>query len=632
MVQRYEDETADNFPNDFNKKDIDSRVELRATAVRNKMYGDDVREAVAQAVEISSAVSTETKKTADDSSALSKDTQAQFKAVQQGATSDTEVKTARYSKADGKTYDVLTDRLDAMDKKPQQAVDDLVIGGGNLLLDTLTPRIITGTGASNVYAGDPYFLTKGALSGWMKSGVNYSLSFDWSVSAGATGTFTPQFNDIPWNSDFESATTDVSKAASGHFAVKLTSNDDWVSGAANGIQFITYNLVGNLTISNVKFELGDKATDWSPAPEDSHHHQAFRKGTRFFAHRGAQSIAPEDSLPAIRKAGNHAGVEIDIHVTSDGRWMVMHDGTVDRMTDSTGAISSYTFNDLRQIRLSKGNYVAAYRDDELLIPTLEEAFTACRDRQLIPVVEIKKDDSDHYTADNWDSLANIVTKFGLQDEMMFISFDYQSLQEVKKRLPLVEVQYLVQDITTNNIVQAQALGVNSGLDVNYTNQSVNDDNVQACHNAGLKVGVWTTNDDSQRQKLVGMGIDFITTNSLSGELRYQALNLQNGWKNYPGENSYVKEIAPGTVQVYFNIISGQRNNGLTVANLPDWATPINFVWSSCVVRTSNGVNLGTVNIKEELPTDTHLYPGLGWDAGDSNNSAHWVTGNIVYHI
>lgn len=361
------------------------------------------------------------------------------------------------------------------------------------------------------------------------------------------------------------------------------------------------------------------------------HHQAFRKGTRFFAHRGAQSIAPENSLPAIQKTSNHAGVEIDIHCTSDGKWVVMHDGKVDRMTNGSGAISSFTYADIRKLRIDTGSLVENYKDSELLIPSLQEALTVCKDKRLIPVVEIKADSSDHYTADNWDYLAEIITRYGLQDEMMFISFNFQALQEIKKRLPLVEVSYLVNDITGAYITQASQLGVNSGLDVKFTGAGVTDENVFKCHQAGLKLGVWTTKDDSNRNNLVGIGVDFITTNSLSGELRYQALDLQNGWRNHSGVVSCVEEVSPGSIQLYFAVYGGDNTYGSTLADLPDWAVPANFKWMPCTIRATHGVSIGSVNLGYGTGSN-HISIGLGWENIHGKTEGDWVFCIITYHI
>ena len=372
--------------------------------------------------------------------------------------------------------------------------------------------------------------------------------------------------------------------------------------------------------------------------EDALGHEAFRRGTRFFAHRGVRNIAPENSLPALKKVNNHSGYEIDIHQTSDGRWVVMHDGNIDRMTSKKGAISSYTFDQLRNIPISKGSSAGRYMASELVIPSLEEALVVAKDKRLTPVIEIKKDSTDNYTSASYDSLVAIIKKFNVEKEMMFISFDYNSLVEVKKRLPLVEVSYLTSDFTQDLIDKAVALGVNSGIDADYTNSHFNERNVQLAHDAGLKVGAWTTQDDSQRNKLLGMGVDFITTNSLSGELRYAELTLQNGWKNNAGTThlySYVTEIAPGKILLRFNIYGGNRTHFTIIANIPDWASPNSKTWVPAVVRTDKGASIGTFDITyphNDYVSQAALSVGLNWDDVTSNDSRHWVSGSVVYYI
>ena len=372
--------------------------------------------------------------------------------------------------------------------------------------------------------------------------------------------------------------------------------------------------------------------------EDALGHEAFRRGTRFFAHRGVRNIAPENSLPALKKVNNHSGFEIDIHQTSDGRWVVMHDGNIDRMTSKKGAISSYTFDQLRNIPISKGSSAGRYMASELVIPSLEEALVVAKDKRLTPVIEIKKDSTDNYTSASYDSLVAIIKKFNVEKEMMFISFDYNSLVEVKKRLPLVEVSYLTSDFTQDLIDKAVALGVNSGIDADYTNSHFNARNVQLAHDAGLKVGAWTTQDDSQRNKLLGMGVDFITTNSLSGELRYAELTLQNGWKNNAGTThlySYVTEIAPGKILLRFNIYGGNRTHFTIIANIPDWASPNSKTWVPAVVRTDKGASIGTFDITyphNDYVSQAALSVGLNWDDVTSNDSRHWVSGSVVYYI
>lgn len=77
---------------------------------------------------------------------------------------------------------------------------------------------------------------------------------------------------------------------------------------------------------------------------------------RYFAHRGlhtADGSAPENSLTAFRMAANVGyGVELDVHLTRDGKVVVFHDHDLERMTGAQGKIEDWAYPDLRQLRLA----------------------------------------------------------------------------------------------------------------------------------------------------------------------------------------------------------------------------------------------------------------------------------------
>ena len=91
------------------------------------------------------------------------------------------------------------------------------------------------------------------------------------------------------------------------------------------------------------------------------HQPYFQTAVRnvFVAHRGYSNYAPENSLPAFELAGKIGfwGIETDICETSDGQFVCMHDDTLDRTTNGSGAISDYTLDDLSQFQIDYGNYL-----------------------------------------------------------------------------------------------------------------------------------------------------------------------------------------------------------------------------------------------------------------------------------
>jgi len=89
------------------------------------------------------------------------------------------------------------------------------------------------------------------------------------------------------------------------------------------------------------------------------------------AHRGNQNNAPENSLKSIQDAINEAieMVEIDIRQTKDGKFVLMHDSTLDRTTNGSGDVSDFTLAELQQLKLKDNRGVLTNE----AIPTLQEA-------------------------------------------------------------------------------------------------------------------------------------------------------------------------------------------------------------------------------------------------------------------
>lgn len=101
------------------------------------------------------------------------------------------------------------------------------------------------------------------------------------------------------------------------------------------------------------------------------------------AHRADWRGAPENSIQGIENAIRMGVdmVEIDIHRTADGQFILMHDATLNRMSTGKGRIADYTLAQIKQLRLRSGNGIKTRR----AIPTLEEALLACRGKVLVNI-------------------------------------------------------------------------------------------------------------------------------------------------------------------------------------------------------------------------------------------------------
>ncbi|MBQ6164259.1 MAG: glycerophosphodiester phosphodiesterase [Clostridia bacterium] len=226
---------------------------------------------------------------------------------------------------------------------------------------------------------------------------------------------------------------------------------------------------------------------------------------RATAHRGYSSIAPENTLPAFRLAGEYGfwGAECDIHLTSDGVWVVSHDTTIDRMTDGEGAIADMTYEELMSYTIDAGSNIADYPD--LKTPTLVEYLDVCKEFGLHCVIEIKDIPSGDYG-----SLARILNAREEKDRFVIISFDRNVLLAVRPLMPETPMYLLESPATQSGIDFCLVNGID-GIDFSYI---TDEETVRAIEDAGLRTMVWTVDDLKTAETYYGWGVRDITTNSL----------------------------------------------------------------------------------------------------------------------
>lgn len=122
----------------------------------------------------------------------------------------------------------------------------------------------------------------------------------------------------------------------------------------------------------------------------------FRAGSdiQVIGHRGAAGVAPENTVVSIERAirGGAQAIEIDVHVTADGRLVTIHDDTVDRTTDGTGPLESMTLEEIG--RLDAGYHFTPdrgrsfpFRGTGVRVPTLDEVVGAAAPLPMI--IEVK---------------------------------------------------------------------------------------------------------------------------------------------------------------------------------------------------------------------------------------------------
>ncbi len=227
-------------------------------------------------------------------------------------------------------------------------------------------------------------------------------------------------------------------------------------------------------------------------------------GVLMIAHRGLSGLETENTQCAFVAAANRSyyGIETDVHVTKDGKYVISHDGNISRIFGKNIEIKDYLYEDLRKVRKTENGDTVEYT----AVPSLKEYFDVCRRYGKKSVLELKEE----YTDEQLKEIVQIAKDAGQFENVIFISFYPDNMIRLRKILPDHPMQLLAGPIDAEiiDICDKNSLA----LDVSYP--SLNEENVAELKRRGIKINCWTVNDRADAEKLVALGVDFITTNIL----------------------------------------------------------------------------------------------------------------------
>lgn len=229
---------------------------------------------------------------------------------------------------------------------------------------------------------------------------------------------------------------------------------------------------------------------------------------KMVAHRGVSGLEKENTMAAFVAAGNRSyyGIETDIHRTLDGHYVAIHDADTGRVAQQKLAVGQSTLAELRGICLN--DIADGEPRGDLRIPTLQEYARACKRYGKVSVLELKDD----FTSAQLAEIIAILRAEGQLENVVFIAFALENLLRLREILPEQPAQYLVSRME-EGVVQALLA---HGLDLDAHYAAVDEALVQRLHAHGRKVNCWTVDAPEEAQRLVAMGVDYITSNILEG--------------------------------------------------------------------------------------------------------------------
>jgi glycerophosphoryl diester phosphodiesterase len=220
------------------------------------------------------------------------------------------------------------------------------------------------------------------------------------------------------------------------------------------------------------------------------------------AHRGASQVAPENTLPAFRRAiAMGAGmIELDVQRSADGALVVIHDDDTLRVAGGAGGpVAALSLAELRRLDLGGAS-----------IPTLDEVLALVRDAGISVNVELKAPGIEA------DTVAAVQAS-GLRDAALLSSFDREALARVRALDPAMRLAVLMGTDMYHPLVrlrEAYPLPILRRLGAvawhphyRLLNRAI----VRAVHRAGYRVHVWTVNQPAMMRRMLRLGVDGIIT-------------------------------------------------------------------------------------------------------------------------
>jgi len=228
--------------------------------------------------------------------------------------------------------------------------------------------------------------------------------------------------------------------------------------------------------------------------------------SRISGHRGAPSLAPENTLASF-EAARQAGAgwtETDVCLLGDGTAVMFHDDSLDRCTDRSGSIEQLTCADLGQVNANR-----QFPDSPFApIPTLAEALIHAEATGMGLNIELKR--HDHVTAAALvEAVVPVLRQHPLKPgQLMLSSFDFDALRLARAAMDGVPMAVIAEDLSDEVITVAQEIGAHS---LNLWWETLRQDLVAQALDEGFQVNVWTVNDPALAPALFDWGVSCIIT-------------------------------------------------------------------------------------------------------------------------
>jgi len=225
------------------------------------------------------------------------------------------------------------------------------------------------------------------------------------------------------------------------------------------------------------------------------------------AHRGASTLAPENTRPSFQMAINLGadGVEFDVQMTKDNQLVVIHDECLERTTRVKGYVKDFTLKEIK--KLDAGKYFSRqYKDERIL--TLDETLDIVKSCKIINI-ELKNGLIEYEKIE--EKVIKTIQAWKLTEKTIISSFNHYSINKIKKidGNIMTGILYFAQLYNPWNY----ALEVKADA-VHPYYPGVKREVIEKCHQKGIKVNVFAVNEEKDILNMLQQGADAIITDHL----------------------------------------------------------------------------------------------------------------------
>ena len=227
------------------------------------------------------------------------------------------------------------------------------------------------------------------------------------------------------------------------------------------------------------------------------------------AHRGYSELYPENTIPAFEKAIEAGAdmIEFDVHLSRDGKPVVIHDNDVDRTSNGRGFVKDMTLAELKELDF---NFRMTGDAGAIRIPTLDEVIDAVSGRIMLNI-ELKNCPHKYHGVE--EAVIAAIRDRGIRDQVIVSSFDHYALLKVKELAPEIRTGMLYEGgwlRFQDEVLELEVYSIHPAID------TIDVDQLAWARENGYRIYVWVA---TRRKEIVtlteGGLVDGIMVNDLT---------------------------------------------------------------------------------------------------------------------